>query len=132
MNKFLLFPILLMLLFSCTDNDDTSKEDTLEEGSFNESLLFDKWWYSTSGNTQLFISSTGSFEQVLSSSLSDTGTWEWINDNHTQMKFTVTPGGSNIVNEFWVEYTLIESSSIEFNYSTDNESYAQYSFTDIE
>ena len=51
--------------------------------------------------------------------------------NHTRMKFTVTPGGANILNDYWAEYTEIETASMAFNFSDDGINYtATYSFTD--
>lgn len=118
----------LFLSVSCSKDDDSGSSTT----EFNESLLFNKWWYSTSGASEIYISSDGTFAYNLSESLSDTGTWEWTNASHTKMKFTVTPGGANIVNAFWIEYTEIESSTMKYKYSTDNEEYSPYSFTDSE
>lgn len=123
-----LFCVLLMFV-ACSKDDDGESPSTPE---FNESLLFNKWWYSTTGSTEFYISSTGTFQQKLSESLSDSGTWEWINASHTKMKFSVTPGGANIVNAFWIEYTEIEASTMKYKYSTDNEEYSPYSFTDSE
>lgn len=129
-NKIIL-PIVctLLLIISCSKDDDSGSSSTPE---FNESLLFNKWWYSTTGATEFYISSTGTFQQKFSESLSDSGTWEWTNTNHTRMKFTVTPGGANIVNAFWVEYTEIEPSTMKYKYSKDNKSFSPYSFTDSE
>lgn len=128
-NKIILpFVCALFLFISCSKDDDNESKST----EFNESLLFNKWWYSISGASEIYISSDGSFEYNLSESLSDSGSWEWINTSHTKMKFTVTPGGSNIVNTFWVEYTEIESSTMKYKYSTDDEEYSPYSFTDSE
>src|SRR5690606_20676650 len=121
----------LFLFSSCSKDDDSVESPQTTE--FNESLLFNKWWYSTSGGSEIYISSDGSFENNLSESLSDSGTWEWINTNHTQMKFTVTPGGANIFNAFWVEYTEVEASTMKYKYSQDNSEYSStYSFTDSE
>lgn len=121
----------LFLFISCSKDDDSGESPNTT--AFNESLLFNKWWFSTSGSTEFYISSAGTFEQKLSESLSDSGNWEWVNTSHTRMKFTVTPGGSNIINDFWVEYTEIESSTMKFKFSDDNNDYSStYSFTDSE
>lgn len=129
-NRIILLLVCALLLFiSCSKDGDSGSSTT----GFNESLLFNKWWYSTSGASEIYISSDGSFEYNLSESLSDSGTWEWINTSHTRMKFTVTPGGSNIINDFWAEYTEIESSTMKFKFSDDNNDYSStYSFTDSE
>lgn len=62
----------------------------------------------------------GKFEQVLSATLKDTGTWKWVDDKHTIMHFTVTPGGANIINEYWIKFALVEASTLEFYYSKND------------
>ena len=120
-----------ILFFGCTKSDD-SPIDPPTETEFNESFLFNKWWYSTSGSTSIFISSTGSFNQKYSANLEDSGTWEWTNNKHTKMKFTVIPGGANIYNQFWTVFTEIEKSSMKFKFSDDDVDYSNYSFSDSE
>ncbi len=126
--------------FSCSKSgDDTPlNNDSLliDNGStsFNEEFLFDKWWYSENGIAyDIILSSDGTFQVMHPIGLGDSGTWTWVDSEHTKMELTVIPGGSNIINGFWIELSEVQSSTITLRLSDDDIEYSSlYSYTDTE
>ena len=124
----------LFLVSSCSKTEDTPTNNNNTTAKFNESLLFNKWWYSETGIAyDLILSSNNTFEITHPIGLGDSGTWQWIDNEHTTLEMTVTPGGSNIINEFWIELNNVESSTITLRLSDDNIEYGSlHSYTDTE
>jgi len=106
----------LITLSSCSNNDDSSPDNTVIAS------ILDKWWYpSYCCTADLYIHSNGRYEQRSHDSdvITDTGNWVLEDKNIAIIKVDYDEGTDQLLPSVWFKFVDIQEHSFEIYQSND-------------
>jgi len=126
-----IFLLGLIVLTSCSKNDDSSPNNTVIAS------ILDKWWYaSICCTSDFYIHSDGRYEQrnPESNEITDTGNWIWEDENLSIIKVNYDEGTDQTFSIFWFGFSEIQEHTIYVSQSEDGIDFywvSTYQDTDI-